>query len=608
MLPGALVRLPTVASSVDPDKLRAALEAIFGPRRVSLRVVDRQTYARDMWPRMLLARREGEPPEHLPHAVVWPEHVREVAAVVKLARELLLPIIPYGGGSGVCGGVVPLLGGITVDLKRMRELRNIAGEDLICDVDAGMSGERFERELARRGYTFGHFPSSIYCSTVGGWLATRAAGQLSTKYGKVEDRAVGLTAVTGKGEIIETDGPNRALRGPNWSQLLIGSEGTLGVITSARLRVSPAPQLRVYRGFEVPDLATGVEALRRVLQRGLRPAVLRLYDELDTFIAQVGKSGKSGKSGNSGDDAEDPSGAGSHAPKFPASSAVAPVPPSDGGALPDWPSDAPARDEGWVSRLVSLARDEGARRRGVKSAVKSATKALAQAALSRGSLANKLAGVAANTAHRGCRLVVGLEGSRIRTEVEAALTFSELEAAGAKDQGEEPGLSWLAHRYAVSYRMSPVFRDGAFVDTMEVASSWDRLLDLYHSVRGAIGQHAVVMAHLSHAYADGCSIYFTFAAHADDARASERLYDAIWKDGLEAATRVGGTISHHHGVGLLKAPYMAGEHREAMALFHAAKRALDPYGILNPGKMGLPLELFGGGAAEPPGGSSGGSR
>jgi alkyldihydroxyacetonephosphate synthase len=122
---------------------------------------------------------------------------------------------------------------------------------------------------------------------------------------------------------------------------------------------------------------------------------------------------------------------------------------------------------------------------------------------------------------------------------------------------------------------------------MEVASSWERLMDLYHSVRAAIGQHAVVMAHFSHAYADGCSIYFTFAAHADDRAASQRLYDAIWRDGLEAVTRVGGTISHHHGVGLLKSPYMNGEHREGMAILGGLKRSLDPDGILNPGKLGL---------------------
>ncbi|HEU4727875.1 MAG TPA: FAD-linked oxidase C-terminal domain-containing protein, partial [Kofleriaceae bacterium] len=183
----------------------------------------------------------------------------------------------------------------------------------------------------------------------------------------------------------------------------------------------------------------------------------------------------------------------------------------------------------------------------------------------------------------------------------AALVFKEIEAAGGRDKGEEPGRAWLAHRYHVSYRMSPVFRDGAFVDTMEVASSWERLTDLYHSVRAAIGQHAVVMAHFSHAYADGCSIYFTFAGTAPDRVAAERLYDAIWRDGLEAATRVGGTISHHHGVGLLKAPYMQGEHREAMALFEAAKAALDPDGILNPGKMGLVDRSWRSGHARQPG-------
>jgi alkyldihydroxyacetonephosphate synthase len=113
-------------------------------------------------------------------------------------------------------------------------------------------------------------------------------------------------------------------------------------------------------------------------------------------------------------------------------------------------------------------------------------------------------------------------------------------------------------------------------------------MDLYHSVRTAIGQHAVVMAHFSHAYADGCSIYFTFAGHAPDAISASRVYDAIWRYGLEATTRVGGTISHHHGVGLLKSPFMAGEHREAMAIFEAAKASLDPDNIFNPGKMGLP--------------------
>jgi alkyldihydroxyacetonephosphate synthase len=538
---------------VDVDRLQRDLEAIVGPRRLSMRGVDLDTYARDMWPRLLLRHREGQLEVPRPHAVVWPEHVREIVAIVKLAREMRVPIIPYGGGSGVCGGAVPIFGGITIDTKRMQQLRSVHSDELICDVDAGLNGERFERELARRGYTFGHFPSSIYCSTVGGWLATRAAGQLSTKYGKVEDRVAGLTVVTGKAEVIETDGPNRALRGPSWTQLLLGSEGTLGIITSARVRVSPAPQLRVFRGFEVDDVATGLEAIRRIMQKGLRPSVVRLYDELDTLINSFGSK---------------------EAPEE-APVVRGPVPAISSGALPEWPEAPRPGDDGVIDRILAFAKGRTSR------------KVAMNAALGRSSTVNKLFGVVDKVARRGCRMIIGLEGSRIRTEIEAALTFHELETAGARDKGEDPGWSWLAHRYHVSYRMSPVFRDGAFVDTMEVASSWDRLGDLYRSVREAIGQHALVMAHFSHAYADGCSIYFTFAGTASDAEGAERIYDAIWRDGLEATTRVGGTISHHHGVGLLKAPYMAGEHREAMAIYEAAKTSLDPDGILNPGKMGL---------------------
>src|SRR6185503_5402384 len=183
---------------------------------------------------------------------------------------------------------------------------------------------------------FGHFPSSIYCSTVGGWLATRAAGQLSTKYGKVEDRCAGLTVVTGRGDVIETDGPSRALRGPSWTQLLLGSEGTLGVITSARLRISPAPQLRVFRGFEVDDIPAGVGAIRRVLQKGLRPSVVRLYDELDTLI----------NSFSSKDEGHEE-----------APAVRGPTPPISSGALPAWPERRGTSDDNSViDRIIAFAK------------------------------------------------------------------------------------------------------------------------------------------------------------------------------------------------------------------------------------------------------------
>ena len=230
-----------VQPAVDVDRLQRELESIFGARRVSVRSVDLDTYARDMWPRLLIAYRDGIMPLHRPHAVVWPEHVREIVAAVRVAREFKVPIVPYGGGSGVCGGAVPLFGGITIDTKRMQAVRALHGEELVCDVEAGLSGERFERELERRGYTFGHFPSSIYCSTLGGWLAARSAGQCSSRYGKIEDMVLGVEAVSAAGERLDTgDGPD----GARLAQVLVGSEGILAFLTSARLRLHPAPATR----------------------------------------------------------------------------------------------------------------------------------------------------------------------------------------------------------------------------------------------------------------------------------------------------------------------------------------------------------------------------
>jgi alkyldihydroxyacetonephosphate synthase len=135
--------------------------------------------------------------------------------------------------------------------------------------------------------------------------------------------------------------------------------------------------------------------------------------------------------------------------------------------------------------------------------------------------------------------------------------------------------------------MQKVFDAGAFVDTMEVATSWERLHELYRAVREAVSPLAFIMAHFSHAYADGCSIYFTFAARGNNAADATRKYDQIWRAGLSAVANVGATISHHHGVGLSKAPFMPEEHGQAMAIYHAIKDVLDPAGIMNPGKMGL---------------------
>lgn len=544
------------------DSIGKELAGIVGERRLSRADADLDTYSRDMWPRLLFAVRDGASAQHPPHFVVWPETAREIAAIVRLARERGIPLVPYGGGSGVCGGAVPVSGGITLDLKRMTSLGGVDREEMTVDVEAGINGERFERALQHKGYTLGHFPSSIYCSTVGGWLACRAAGQMSTKYGKIEDMVAGLTVVTGRGEVIHTEDLARAAAGPNWTQLLVGSEGTLGVITSARLRVHLAPALRVLRGFEFEDATAGVEAIRRVMQRGLKPAVVRLYDEVDTLVHVFGN--RESDPGESLDP-----------------SRYAPVPAPGSGALPSLAPAATERDPGFLRRVAGTLLS-GSDRGGLGRAALSA-------ALSRPRAFNSVLNtVSERISRKGCLLIVGCEGARIRTEVEARVVFAELERAGGKNIGEEPGLHWLENRYSVSYNMSKVFANGAFVDTMEVASTWERLMDMYEAVREAIGRHAFVMAHFSHAYEEGCSIYFSFAGQGDTRAEAEKIYDAIWRDGMAAVSRSGGTISHHHGVGLLKAHAMRGEHREAMEILRAVKHTFDPDNIMNPGKLGLP--------------------
>jgi alkyldihydroxyacetonephosphate synthase len=161
----------------------------------------------------------------------------------------------------------------------------------------------------------------------------------------------------------------------------------------------------------------------------------------------------------------------------------------------------------------------------------------------------------------------------------------------AKYEGEGPAQKWLLHRYSVSYRQAPVFAAGLFSDTMEVAAPWSKLRGLYDGVRRALGKHVFVMAHLSHAYPDGCCIYFSFAGTGGrgrgpwDARCEE-TYDAAWRAALDAAVSAGGTIAHHHGAGRSKAPRLSSELGDAgVAAVRALMRAFDPKGILNPGNL-----------------------
>ena len=239
---------------------------------------------RDWWPLAIGWATEGAVPQR-PAVVVRPHNTQEVAAVLSAANEAMVAVTPMAGRSGVCGGSIPVHGGVSLDLTGLSGLVHVDEVSMTADVRAGTFGPDLEAALSQVGasYTLGHWPQSMDLSTVGGWLACRGAGQYSTRYGKIEDMVIGLEVVLADGRIVHTEGKGpRAATGPNLTQLFVGSEGTLGVITEARFRIHPTPPAQERRAFGFASFEAGLDACRKILRRGATPAVLRLYDQAES--------------------------------------------------------------------------------------------------------------------------------------------------------------------------------------------------------------------------------------------------------------------------------------------------------------------------------------
>ncbi|MDP7035747.1 MAG: FAD-binding oxidoreductase, partial [Planctomycetota bacterium] len=459
-------------------------------------------------------------PLEYPAAVVWPESVEQIQAILRVARAHHAPIIPYGAGSGVTGGTVPDSQSLIVDTKRLNQILKIDAEHLQLEAQVGILGEILERRLAHHNLTLGHSPSSINCSTLGGWLATRSAGQLSTRYGKIEDNILSLRAILADGSIFDTTQIQEFLPGLDAPSLLVGSEGTAGILVDAQLRLFPAPASRSFRGISYPNTSGGLEAIRQIMATGIRPAAVRLYDPIDTLFVGSGKT----------DSSKDNS---SHS------------------FLKDMLSGSGGLGR-WVFRRF----------------------------LQNHTLVNRLSPFLPG----GALLILSFEGEpeQVNAEVEDCLDIAK--RCGGKDLGDRPGKTWWERRHAVSYKQSPVIDRGAFVDTMEVAATWDKLERLHRHVRRAISKEAIVLAHFSHAYASGCAIYFTFIFPACGFETTRKRYLRIWDRGLRAALRVGGTISHHHGVGMLKKKYALQERTGELNLLSRLTEAFDPDRRMNPAR------------------------
>ncbi|HEX2295183.1 MAG TPA: FAD-binding oxidoreductase [Actinomycetota bacterium] len=457
------------------------LADLLDPEAVTTAAGDLAAHSSDWAPGALLARRRGEAPAP-PACVVRPRSTAEVATLLAWAHDTETPVVPWGGGSGVLASAAPE-GRVVVDLSELDGLGAVDEKSRLVRAGAGVTGPALHDHLGAAGYLLGHEPQSLAISTVGGWIATRACGQLSARYGGIESLLAGFTAVLPGGRVVRSKTVPRRAAGPDVASLMLGSEGTLGIVTEADLRVSPVPESRTDVCLRFEHMADGVAACRKLVQSDLDPTLVRLYDADDAAIF-----------------------------------------------LRHFPGEAPGP-------LLLLSFDG----RG------DAWRAGAAAELCGGS-----SGAPALVAH------------------------------------------WWEHRNdAVDEFRRLMAGEGilgphGLVETMEVAGTWTVLRDLYHSMKERLSAVAdLAGCHLSHVYPDGACLYFTLAAACGDDAGAERKLATWWETGMRTCLDAGGSISHHHGIGRVKAPWLEEELGGWMEVLRAVKRAVDPRNVMNPGALGL---------------------
>jgi alkyldihydroxyacetonephosphate synthase len=268
----------------DLADVEASLSSALGAGAVFTAPDELEAYAADTYWPALAAKAAGTPLAR-PDAVVRPRTEEEVAAVLEIADEHRVPVVPWGGGSGTQGGALAIHGGIVIDLRSLDKVLEVDEASMTVTVQAGKNGRELEEELNARGLMLPHYPASVEWATVGGYIAARGSGVLSTRYGKIEDLVLTLRVATPAGGLMDTVAVPRHAVGPELTQLFVGSEGTLGVITRATLAIVPMPESRRFATVAFPSVPAGIGAIRRALQVGHRPSVVRMYDEEATRLA-----------------------------------------------------------------------------------------------------------------------------------------------------------------------------------------------------------------------------------------------------------------------------------------------------------------------------------
>ena len=464
------------------------LHGIVGRENVFTAQADAVPYSVDYYwvPRVLIDRGKLPP---LPELVVIPGSVEEVSEVVKLANNYHIPVTPWGGGSGSQGGTMPMYGGIILDLKRLNRIIDIDSTSGTVTAQGGINGFDLESALNREGWTLPHYAASVHSATLGGYLACRGSGTVSTKYGKAEDMVLSVQVVLPNGDIIRTlPVPNHAA-GPGILQLFVGAEGSFGILTEATMRIEKLPEVRRFRSFLFPDMHSGLEAGRNIMLDRLWPLVIRLYDERSTIKT--------------------------------------------------------------VRRVLGLDVSSGA------------------------------------------YMVIGFDGWDNIVSEQEKRAFRICEQFDGEDLGEEAGNTWWEHRY--DFYFPPKVLDLPWMfGTLDTVSTYDKLEGLYWAKKNALEERfkdwdLFYYAHFSHWYLWGVMAYdrFIIETPPQDADEALALHDEVWDLAIKVNLEYGGVINEHHGVGLKLARHVREQYGPAFQVLEGLKDSLDPYNLLNPGKMGF---------------------
>ena len=442
-------------------------------------------------------------------AVVYPRNEKQIQRLLEWCSKNRAAVIPFGGGSSVVGGVNapekrkgPTL---SLDTHHMNRLLEIDPYSRLADFEPGLYGPQAEALLNAKGYTLGHFPQSFQYSTLGGWAASRGAGQFSDRYGKIEDIITSLRMTTPVG-IVETErSPANAL-GPDIKEILTGSEGVFGVITRITAKIRPLPEKELFFGAIFPDFISGSDFLRDLSQNGPPVAMARLSDADETAFLM-----------------------------------------------------------------------EASRLSGKNNSLKRVVHALEDGAL-------RLLGFGPDAS----LLIIGLQGDTNEIKRGEILMRSLIRRYNGQYLGRKIGAKWLKDRYDAPFLRDHMLERGIAAETLETSVSHDRALSLHQAVREALkiaDPSCLTGCHISHIYPDGLCLYFTLIYEIDPDR-PEAQWKMLKTRATEAVLNGGGSLSHHHGVGLYHRPWFqkkAGA--PVINALRSLKREWDPRGIMNPGKI-----------------------